>query len=353
MEYTELLTKKQVVVTGANGFIGRAVVAALVSAGAHVTAILRSKHGSEWLKAQGVTVILGALDDPGTQRAALNGADALINLAYDVRASGAQNLAVFKSLLDGAKVAGVKRIVHASSIVVYDEWPGGDLTEQSPISTSTGGAYRQTKMAMETLLLGAGVPVAILQPTIVYGPRSALWTVGLLDQLRQGPVVLPDVDGVCNAVYVDDLAQAALRAAALADIGSERFIISGGERLTWAQFYEGYQSLVPGSQILREPLDALLARLGPAPEVSNPDAGPSLAATVSLRLRAIVGHETFDGTVRRLKGLKSRNGPIYPNRSQLELFSANGVCQIEQARARLGYAPQFDFAAGLERIKTQ
>jgi len=351
MDFKQLLNKKQVTVTGANGFIGRAVVDALLAAGAHVTVILRSKHGAERLKGQGVTVHLGALDDPQTLRTALGGADVLYNLAYDMRGSMEANLAVFDGLLQGAKVAGVKRIVHASSIVVYDDWPHADLTENSAISTQTGGAYRQAKMTMERRLEACGIPTAIMQPTIVYGPRSTFWTVDILDQLARAPVVLPDCPSICNAVYVDDLAQAFLGASTLENLACERFIVSGAERLSWADFYEGYQSLVPGSEIIREPLEALQDRLGPAPTDQEVASGPGLAAKVSMRLRSIVGHDAFDKAVRTVKGLKAGKAPIYPGRSQLQLFSGTGVCSIAHAKQRIGYAPQFDFQRGLKEIE--
>jgi len=159
------------------------------------------------------------------------------------------------------------------------------------------------------------------------------------------------MDGICSALYVDDLAQAFLQAAVLEGLASERFIISGSERLTWPQYYAGYQEMVPGSQIIREPLEDLKARLGPALADDNSGGAPSLAAKISLKLRAHLGHDSFERIVGPLKRLRAGKKPIYPDRGTLELLSATGHCSITHAKKRLGYAPVYDFERGLAEIK--
>lgn len=336
----EKLRATPVVITGATGFIGSAVVASLLDAGSHVTAILRSGHGKKELEGRGVHVVVGRLTDANLLKDALSGAEVLFNFAYDVRASGEENLAAFDVLLDAAISIPVPRIVHASSIVVYDDWPHKDITENSTISTKSGGPYRQAKIEMEKRLFASGIPTAILQPTIVHGPNSALWTERILNELRTGPVVLPKEDGVCNAVRVEDVAQAALRAAAVGDLGCERFVISGEHPMSWHAFYQQLQSQIPGSVIRFESSADLMERLGPLPRSENMSAGPSFAALISARLRGLIGKARFESAVQAAKRAVHKGQPIYPDRSSLELMTSLGHCNVEHARTRLGYRPE-------------
>ena len=111
--------------------------------------------------------------------------------------------------------------------MVYDGWPGEDLDEAGTMQRPGGSPYRQAKIRMEAQLMAGPVPAAILQPTLVYGPGSALWTDHLADTLAHGTQVLPEPEGLCNGVFVDDVVQAMFRAATMKDLGRERFIISG------------------------------------------------------------------------------------------------------------------------------
>ncbi len=75
-----------------------------------------------------------------------------------------------------------------------------------------------------------------MQPTIVYGPFSRLWTIDPADMLINATVVLPDRgEGICNAVYVDDVVDAMILAAKNPAAVGQRFLVSG-EPITWAQF---------------------------------------------------------------------------------------------------------------------
>ncbi len=334
-----------VFVTGATGFIGRRLVAALHDAGAEVTVLTRSRAGLAELP-PGIRAEIGGMDDAGLLARALAGQAVLFNLAYDVRASAAENLAAFDRLMEAARKAGVGRVVHTSSIVVYDAWPDLDCDEGGSMDRPGGSPYRQAKIAMEQRLLSGPLPAAILQPTIVYGPGSALWTDGFAEALLAGGVVLPEPEGLCNGVFVDDVVQACLRAAVLSDLGRERFVISGPEPFAWSALLDGYAAILGQGTVRRVPLAEIERTLGPKADESAGH-GPSLAARISAVARRLIGHKRFEALVRALKRRLSKAGELYPNHHLLEEYSGRGVCRIGHAQSRLGYAPAYDLERGL------
>ncbi|MGJ8585568.1 MAG: NAD-dependent epimerase/dehydratase family protein [Marinosulfonomonas sp.] len=342
------LSGKKVVVTGATGFIGRRLTLGLCDAGADVVALLRSGHEAKSIRALGAGVVIGTTTE-GALDKAFEGADILFNFAYDVRAGQAENLTAFDRVIAAARRSGLRRIIHASSAVVYDDWPAGAITEASAISTTTGGAYRQAKIAMENRLMASTFETAILQPTIVYGPGSGIWTDGPIAQLRAGGVVLPDPVGVCPLVYVDDVVQAAIRAAELPDLGRERFLVSGQDAPTWEDLFKAYIPLAGSGEVRTEPLTGLQERLGPEPQISAA-AGPSTAARISAQLRRVLGRKRFEAVLSMVQRLRPKTGLHYPDRSALGLYSASPDVSIDLAKARLGYKPDYDLGSGVAKI---
>lgn len=335
------LTGKRTILTGATGFIGRRVLAALTAAGAEVTAPVRSARSAAAVDAAGGRALHSGLTDRSALARACEGADALVHLAYDFRAGPDENLAAFDAVLAAARDAGVGRFVQASSVVVYDGWPDRDITEVSSVMPTGGGPYRRAKVLMEQRLTEAGMPAVILQPTIVYGPGSSLWTDRLAGALAHGGVVLPEPEGLCNAVYVDDVAQAVCGALLLDHPGCEHFLISGPEPVLWSALLQGYADIVGGT-ILREPADQIAAAIGPEPEISQT---PSLAARISGAGRRLIGHDRFEALVNRLR--PQPTGPMRPDHHLFGVFTGEGAVSISHARERLGYAPSYDLASGL------
>jgi nucleoside-diphosphate-sugar epimerase len=338
---------RRVFVTGASGFIGRRLVAALVDAGAAVTVLSRSRHGTGHNHGSTVATVIGNLDDAVLLESGLKGQEIIFHLAYDVRAPAAANLAAFNTLLGAAVNAPVGRIVHTSSIVVYDGWPDHDIDETGTMQRPGGGAYRQAKIEMERHLMRGSLPAAILQPTIVYGPGSALWTDRLAEALVAGGIVLPTPEGKCNGIFVDDVVQVLLRAAVIPDLGQERFIVSGPTPFSWSQLLGGYARIIGKGTVQHSPIVELRARLGPKPDVDAGSNNPTAMARIGGAGRKIVGRERFEALARLSRRRLAKGGVMHPNHHLLEVFSATGTCCINHARERLEFTPAFDLARGL------
>ncbi len=330
---------KTVIVTGATGFIGRRLVVALLDLGAKVSVILRSGHGAKALQEQGVTVWTGALSDPSFVETALKENEILFHLAYDVRASGRDNMSAFSTLNSAVQASDLERVVHMSSMVVYDHWPDGVINEEAAATRTGREDYRDTKIEMEEAFLASAKPVAILQPGIVYGPGSGMWTDAPREALRRGLVILPDPIGLCPAIHVDDVVQATLRAALVSDLAHERFILNGPGKSTWGDFFTAHIKAIREGAIEYRALDELEARLPPADESSPASAAPSLAARVSGTLRKRLGRHRFEAIVRTANRALQKSGPVYPDRGALKLYQARPQICDAHTRERLRFEP--------------
>ena len=346
------LEGRRIAVTGATGFIGRALCAELGRSGAIVTALLRSRHGHDLMSSYAIKGVVAPLVAGQTLQAALSGHDTVINLAYDIRAGASANLTAFEALLSAAAQAGIGQIIHVSSAVVYDDWPGGDakgcISETSSITKAGALGYRAAKIEMEKQLYSQAIPATILQPTIVYGPGSEQWTLAQLHALRHGGIILPDPCGSCALVHVDDVVQALLRAAALAQPTTDRFLISGPETPGWDTLFSEYARIAGAPPPRKEPLNALLRRL-PAPKPDTIKA-PSQAARAGSALRQIIGRQRFDRLKACLLGLSGASGPVWPDAAHLALYTARPLINISHARYILGYVPVTTLEQGLASI---
>ena len=347
---TEELTLKgrSVFVTGGTGFIGARLVTGLVELGANVTVLARDRKGAREIGALGVHTLTAGMDNEKQLLSALEGTEIVFNLAYDVRATAVVNLANFDKLLRAAIQADVQRIVHVSSIVVYDDWPSRDLTEESPVTPGYGSPYRRAKVEMERRLSEADIESAVIQPTLVYGPGSALWTDHLADMLAGGTVVLPKPEGRCNAVFVDDVVQAMTRAAVTTNLTHDRFIISGASSCSWSDLLGGYAEIIGRGTVKQVARQEIEERLGPAPEETENDDRQPLAARVSAMGRMVLGRKRFEALVARIKSaIAPNNHEFYPDHHLFGVYTSAGECRIDHAREVLGYDPQFGMSEGL------
>lgn len=175
----------KVLVTGASGFLGRAVVANAVAAGHQVIAMVRpttDADGLDW-PADQVTVVRGDLRQIGTWSGEIHVAEAVIHLAAslsgDLATQFSGTVVATENLLAQVDVASLARFVHVSSFSVYDFTAlrsGGVLTEATPIEPlpEERDAYTATKIIQERMVIeacsSAGTPFVVLRPGAIYGP---------------------------------------------------------------------------------------------------------------------------------------------------------------------------------------
>jgi dihydroflavonol-4-reductase len=285
----------RIVVTGAAGFIGRAVVRLLVARGDDVVAIVRDPLRVRDLP--GVELVAGDLASIAQLRDQFAGADAVVHLAgiYRVGIPADErpamldaNLGTAKRVLDAALAAGVPRIIYASTVLAFGNTRARivDETYHRDLADGFTSYYDETKyLAHEAVSerIRAGAPIVIVQPGTVYGPHDHS-AIGIqLEQAFHGKLLYRSVDGLGVApVHVDDLAAGIVAALDRGRIG-EAYVLAGppirqGEALAIAARAGGRRLprlRVPAGLLRRTaPLasrlpTALAARFGLPPNVNE------------------------------------------------------------------------------------
>ncbi|MFD5213598.1 NAD-dependent epimerase/dehydratase family protein [Microbacterium sp. NPDC058345] len=225
-----------VLVTGASGFLGRAVAARLVAAGHDVRTLQRRPSGVE-----GATDILGSITDPRLVARATDGVEGIVHLAAKVSLAGAPkefrtvNVEGTRTLLDAAGVAGVTRLVQVSSPSVA--YAGAALVGvgTEPASPARArGEYARTKAEAELLALARDSPkmrVVAIRPHLVWGPGDTQLIGRIVERARRGR--LPLLNGgtaLIDTTYVDNAASGIVAALHRADAAHGRaFVLTNGE----------------------------------------------------------------------------------------------------------------------------
>lgn len=346
------VTGRKVLVTGATGFIGGRLCETLVlSHGADVRALVRNFANASRIARLPIEPHAGEIAEPKAMDEAVRGCDTVFHCAHDWH-NAERNVAAVRTLVDACLRHGVRRLVHVSSFSVYMPLPNGDVDESTPAEPS-GFAYADTKLEGEktALRLGAegGLPVVVVQPTVVYGPFGEIWTVGIARQLRARLVLPREVsEGICNPVYVDDVVDALVLAAECDAAVGERFLISGPDTVTWRAFYAAYERMLgvgPPRFVPGEELDQVGGRTGPSSAlrrlIRHPRAlGESRPVQ---RVMALLGPWVVDRVTNALPA------PLYvPAPEVAALLRAGAVVKVDKARRLLGYEPAWSFERGME-----
>jgi nucleoside-diphosphate-sugar epimerase len=303
-----------VFVTGAAGFIGRALVDRYRALGSDVRGVD--------LQPAGEGIVQGDITQPGDWQRHAEGCElvvhtaALVGMYSSPHGFWEANVVAPRLVLDAAIAAGARRFVHLSSIVTFGFAFEGEVDERSPVRPN-GVPYVDTKIASEQVVLAAHgnaeIECTIVRPGDVYGPRSRPWTLEPIRLLRSKQLVLPAGGrGKHSPVFVDDLVEGIVRAGAAQQAVGRIFILTGAEHPTIGEFVRYYSDMLGLPPV----------RTAPTPAVR----------TVARAL----------DTAARLRGQRAEATP-----AAIDYFTRRGTYSIARARQVLGYEPVHDLAAGM------
>ena len=209
----------KVLVTGAGGFLGRAVVAAAARGGHEVVAMVRPASAGRPL-GPGVKEVAGDLRQPGPWCEALD-VDAVVHCTAafgDLPSQLAGTVLATENLL-AALPERTRRFVHVSSLSVYDfDGPrlGGILDEATPLEAAPlrRDAYTQTKLMQERLVrehaARTGMALVVVRPGAIYGPGKD-WDVGRALRFGRFDLVFAPWSRM-RLIHVDNCAEAIVAA---------------------------------------------------------------------------------------------------------------------------------------------
>ena len=231
-------------ITGANGFVGSALVRQLLQQGHGVKALVRPGSDRRNLEQLDVHLVEGDLTDAASLQRATSGCRYLFHVAADYRLWIPDPERIYRTNVDGSRDllraaadAGVSRIVYTSSVAALginrDRSPADEAT---PVSLADMvGHYKRSKFlaeqAVRELVEEQGLPVVIVNPSTPVGPRDVKPTPTgriILDTLRRKMPAY--VDTGLNIAHVDDVARGHLLAFDRGEPG-KRYIL-GGEDLS-------------------------------------------------------------------------------------------------------------------------
>jgi len=310
-------------VTGARGFIGSQLVETLIAQGAEVHCLLRTRrHANDWLKNIKCRVVPGDLTDPASLGANWQEFDYIFHLAGLTKAISRTefdrvNVAGTENLLEAVEqhCGGLKKFVFVSSLAAAGPSPSGkSLVETDPAHPVSH--YGCSKLAAEGICLKYAdrIPLTIVRPPAVYGPRDA----DVLTYFRYAKRGLRPVLGrgerTASFIFVKDLVDGIILAAKNVDAAGKIYYLSDGKVYTWDELGSTIASVLGVS----------------ARKVTLPLSLAYLAAAVADAISRV-----------------TRKPSIINLDKYQELEMRHWVCSSARAATELGFRPRYKLWEGL------
>jgi nucleoside-diphosphate-sugar epimerase len=280
------MSEQRVLITGVNGFIAGHLAERLLRQGLPVRGTVRRPDAAAWLEQHGAEVLQADLMDRDALIRAATGCSTIIHAAawtggpelsddagYQVNVDGTANA------LAAAQVAGVERFIYISSVAVYGR-NRARLIDETAATPKVGQAYPDSKIVAEALVRQSGLPHVTVRPASTYGPRGAAWTLGPIENIKAGRLVLLGQDtGLVTPGYIDNVIDGLVLALKRDKALGQTFNMADERAVTYREFYLAYARMLGKTSLPTIPGPAaFLARFGLAQQLrralGRPSVGP-------------------------------------------------------------------------------
>ena len=220
-----------ILVTGANGFVGRHVTRALAQNGVRVRAMVRTARGAAALDGGGCELVRGDVTDPASLRAAARGVRTIVHLVAIVEGTPATFERVMAAgtgnLVEAARESDVRRIVLMSAL-------GTGPNAIVP--------YFRAKWAAEQAVGGSGIDHVVLRPSFVFGSDGGALPrfVRIARLFPLTPVIGPGTQRL-QPIWIDDVVRA-VRLAVDGEGSNGPVELGGPDPVTWSDFWRRLKS---------------------------------------------------------------------------------------------------------------
>jgi nucleoside-diphosphate-sugar epimerase len=316
-----------VLVTGATGFLGGRVAQLLADRGVEVRALVRKGRDVRHLTGTRIQILDGDLSDTESLSRAVAGVSHVIHCAacstdwapwpvfFESNVTGVANL-----VRAAARESRLERFLPVSTTDVYG-YPKSPCDESHPL-TDVALPYNRTKcMGEERIWNGAkelGLPVTVVRPATIYGPRGKAFVIDIARLLRQRTMAVIDGGRVRGGFcYVDNAATGIIQAATHPNTEGQAYNLTDATGVTWRQYVDTLA-------------DVLHER---RPWINLPSKAAFAAASA------------FEAAHRNLR----LGGNPLLTRHAVFLLSMDQEYPTEKARRDFGFSPEISFQEGMAR----
>ncbi len=311
-------------ITGAAGFIGRALAARAAAAGHEVAGLDMNPDGKSFFQSNGGRYITGDITNPQHVKDLCDGVQRIYHTAAIVREDGDWkaferiNVTAAGAVAQLAREAGVRELIHFSSVMVYGfDFPEG-VTEEGPLDAADN-PYCWSKIESEKRVLQFHEPgifdTYIVRPGDVYGPGSIPWTLRPVEMMKSRRwIFVESRQAIFNHVYVENLLDG-IEVILEKKASGRPFAITDDARTTVREFFSAYQRFL-GIRFI-----------------------PELSGAIAFPVAGLVG---------RLAGALGIDAGM--NRQAVRYMLRRHSYSCEAVKA-LGYRPRVTLAQGMEECR--
>jgi nucleoside-diphosphate-sugar epimerase len=314
-----------ILVTGATGFLGSALVTELVrrEPGEEIRILARNESKARKQFGDAVTIVSGDITSEEPVRRAVNGASVVYHFAGRLYHSSTSAALYYQTHVEGTRnllaacegQSQLRRVVHCSTTGVLGVTGRTPAAEDAPFAPTN--PYEETKLQGELLAFQAykerGLPVSIARPGLVYGPGD-LHLLGFFASIKKGlPCLIDKGKTLIHPIYIDDMVEAFLLCAERPEAVGRSYNFAGERPVSF-----------------RELVSAIARALGKS---SSGGSIPLWLANLASDIFAL------------LPGFKGEDAPL--TRSRVKFLTNSRVYDISRARDELGFAPRVELDEGM------